>query len=207
MGRPNYHLGFTAASLRPELARILAECYLNVGDWGSATARTLSENLLQCRSMASAVRLERELRQRLQALTKIQIEILARATAQDRASIAWLAATKTITFVSEFSSEVLRDKMAAHDVVLRPSDYENYVEWKSGSHPELAHLQPSSKSKLRQVLLRMLAEAGLLHGGPRGSLGTIQRPVLSPTVTDAIVVENPRRLACFLVPDKEIECL
>jgi hypothetical protein len=206
MGRPSYHLGFTAASLRPELSRILAECYLDLGDWDLASARILSQNLLQSRSAASAVRMERELRQRLLALTKGQIEILARATVPDRASIAWLAATKTIQFVSEFASEVLRDKMSAHDTILRPSDYENYVESKSGFHPELVGLRPSSKNKLRQVLLRMLVEAGLLYSGPRGSLGTIQRPVISPTVTDAIAADDPRGLACFLVPDKEIEC-
>ena len=46
----NFSLSFTAASLRPELARIVADCYLKAGDWGTAKKQVLSENALQCRS-------------------------------------------------------------------------------------------------------------------------------------------------------------
>lgn len=196
-----YNLSFTAASLRPELARIVAECYLEVGDWDLARARILSSNALQCRSAGSAVRLERELRQRLETLTLGQITLLAQATAEDRAAIAWLAACKHILFAHEFATEVLRDKIIAHDPVLRHSDYEAYVESKGLSHPELAQLTPSSKIKIRQVLMRMLTEAGLLAKG--GSLGMIQRPTLSPVVMRVVTADSPSWLAAFLVPDVE----
>jgi hypothetical protein len=69
----NYHLSFTAASLRPELARIVAEYYLELGNWDLSKERILSSNALQCRSASSAIRLERELRQRLETLTVDQI--------------------------------------------------------------------------------------------------------------------------------------
>ena len=70
----DYNLGFTAASLRPELARIIAEAYLaGGGDWEVAKTRVLSSNALQSRSASSAVRMERELRQRLATLTLRQI--------------------------------------------------------------------------------------------------------------------------------------
>ncbi len=137
-----------------------------------------STNALQYRSVSSAVRIERELSQRLAKLNRAQLSLLAKATAEDRAHIAWLAACKHIPFVFEFASEVLREKLAAHDTILRPSDYEAYVEHKAISHPEIAHLQPSSKNKVRQILLRMLAEAGLLAKGT--ALGTVQRPAVSP---------------------------
>ncbi len=104
-----YNLGFTAASLRPELARIIAEHYLAACDWSEAKRRVLAANALQCRSAASAIRLERELRQRLQTLNHEQIELLAHGTAEDRAAIAWLAACKHTPFVFDFATEVLRD--------------------------------------------------------------------------------------------------
>ena len=197
-----YNLSFTAASLRPELARIVAECFLATGDWNLAKERILSSNALQCRSAASAIRLERELRQRLGTLTHNQLILVAQATAEDRAALAWLAACKHIQFAFEFAAEVLRDKLAAHDPVLRPSDYEAYVENKGLSHPELARLTSSSKNKVRQVLLRMLAEAGLLAAG--SAMGTIQRPVLSPAVVRVVTSDRPDWLAGFLVPDTEI---
>ena len=196
-----YNLSFTAASLRPELARIVAECFLAVGDWELVKAQILSTNALQCRSASSTDRLERELQQRLQTLTREQLLLVAQATAEDRTAIAWLSVCKRSPFACEFAAEVLRDKLAAHDAVLRPSDYESYVEHKSLTHPELARLTPSSKSKIRQVLLKMLTEAGLLVSVRDGA---IQRPALSPAVVRVVTSDNPRWLAGFLVPDAEI---
>src|ERR1022692_3869963 len=85
--RTPYNLSFTAASLRPDLARIVAESYLAVGDWDLAKARVLSSNALQCRTAGGAERQERELRLRLKCLTHVQLTLLARATAEDRAAI------------------------------------------------------------------------------------------------------------------------
>src|SRR4051812_1833353 len=109
--RTSYKLGFTAASLRPELARIVAEYYLETGDWDVAKEHILSSNALQSRSTSSAVRLEGELRQRLRTLTHDQIVLLAHSTAEDRAAVAWLATIKHICFAFEFAAEVLREKL------------------------------------------------------------------------------------------------
>jgi len=84
----SYNLSFTAASLRPELARIVAECYLQAGDWDLAKDRVLASNALQCRTTAGAERQEREMRRRLVCLTKDQITLLAHATSDDRAAMA-----------------------------------------------------------------------------------------------------------------------
>jgi hypothetical protein len=205
INRQKYNLSFTAAPLRPDLARVVAESYLAVRDWDKGKDLILSSNALQCRSASSAVRLERELRQRLGKLTDAQITLLAHATIDDRAAMAWLAAVKHISFVFQFAAEVLREKLAIHDPVLRNSDYETYWDGKSVSHPELAQLADSSKSKIQQVLLRMLGEAGLLV--PGAALGTIRRPILSPAVARAITSDNPCWLAAFLVPDSEIDHL
>ena len=196
-----YNLSFTAASLRPELARIIAEYYLAVGNWAEAKDRVLTSNALQCRSAASSIRLERALRQRLQTLNHEQINLLAQGTAEDRAAIAWLAACKHIPFVFEFATEILREKLVSHDPVLRNSDYEAYVESKALLHPEIDRLTATSKNKVRQVLLRMLVEAGLLETGK--GLGIIQHPVVSPAVVSAVTSDNPDWLAAFFIPQHQ----
>jgi hypothetical protein len=197
-----YNFSFIGASLRPELARIVAESYLDAGDWSVVKERILSSNALQSRSASSAVRMERELRQRVQTLTHDQIVILAQGIAEDRAAMTWLGALKHVVFAFEFATDVLREKLATQDPILRHSDYESFVESKSVSHPELAQLANSSKNKIRQILLLMLVEANLLRGGI--ALGTIQRPLLSPRVHGAITSDSSRWLAGFLVPDAEI---
>ncbi len=116
--------------------------------------------------------------------------------------MAWLAVLKHAAMVYDFAAEVLRDKLSAHDPVLRPSDYEAFVHQKSPAHPELIQLTASSKNKIRQVLLRMLLEAGILKEG--SALGLIQRPVLPPGQFRVIASDSPHWLAGFLVPDTEI---
>ncbi len=197
-----YNLSFTAASLRPELARIIAECYLELSDWGATKDRILTSNALQARSRASGIRMERELRQRIQTLTPEQLGLLADSTIEDRAAMSWLAMIKYNKLPLDFAAETLREKLAEHDPVLRPSDYEAFVEAKASAYPELSNAADTTKAKVQRVLLRMLTEAGLLGGGP--AFGTVQRPVLSPAVTAAIRADDPRWLAGFLVPETEM---
>lgn len=200
-----YNLGFTAASLRPELARIVAEIYLTEQDWSAAKRRVLDTNALQARSATSGIRLEREFRQRLMTLTPEQISLLVESPTEDRTAIAWLAAIKQYPFLFEFAAETLRDKLAARDEVLRPSDYEQYVETKAAAHPEIANLSPMSRGKVKRVLMRMLREVGILTRG--AALGAIQRAVLSPRVQASVMADSPKWLAAFLVPDSEIGAL
>ena len=67
---------FSATLLRSEFARIVAEHYLDGGEWTTAKARILATNALQCDSTASAIRIEGELRRRLQPLTEAQLRLL-----------------------------------------------------------------------------------------------------------------------------------
>ena len=197
-----YSLSFTAASLRPELARVVAEHFLNLGDWDVVRRDILATNALQARTPSSGIRLERELRQRVMTLTTEQLRLLSNGSADERASMSWLAMLKYNAFVFEFAAQSLRDKLAARDATLRPSDYETFIDSKSTAHPELFGLKESSRRKVRAVLRRMLTEAGLLV--PGDALGTLQRAVPSPSVLAAIRSDSPSWLAGFLFPDAEI---
>lgn len=198
-----YSLSFTAASLRPELARIIAEDFLETGDWELTKKRVLASNALQARSRNSAVRLERELRQRLQVLTPEQLALLAHSDSEDRAAMAWLAMVKHNAFVFAFAAELLRHKLATHEPVLHRSDYESFFEDKAIGHPELAGLAETTRAKLRSVLLRMLTEVGMLAKRP--ALGTIQRPPLSFRAKQAIIADSADWLAGFLLTAAEIK--
>ena len=68
----------------------------------------------------------------------------------------------------------------------------------AGLRPELA---PSSQQKVRSALLQMLRDAGLLVGkaGKGGTLGTVQRPLLSPHVQELVTSDDPALLAGFLL--------
>lgn len=195
-------LSFSAASLRPELVRVVAEAFLETGSWAAARDQIIARNSLQLRSPASAVRMERELRQRLMHLTMAELTLAAQGNADERKAIAWLAAQKGSSFVYDFATDVLRGKLAALDPMLRASDYENFLTAQGAAHPEVLSLTPSSQTKIRSVLMTMLREAGIARNAGRNL--HISRPVVPPSVYAAVLADAPHWLAGFLVPDSEI---
>jgi hypothetical protein len=137
-------------------------------------------------------------------LTGEQITYLADASTDDAVAIAWLAACKRIPFVHDFAVDVLREKLANHDNVLRHSDYEHYLTLKRGEHPELNKLTELSKSKTKQVMYKMLAEASITHEVAGQDDSIIQRPPLSYAVTELVVRDDRTWLRAFLIPDNEL---
>jgi hypothetical protein len=197
-----YCLSFTAAGLRPELAAVIAAIHLEEqGDWARTKSRVLERNALQARSASTGKRLESELRQRLQGLTKPQLQLLARGTSEERSAMAWLAVLKRIQIAAELSRDVLLEKLSSLDPVLRRSDMAAFYEDRERHHPELGALAPSSQQKVRSALLQMLRDAGLLAGkaSKGGTLGTVQRPLLSPQVQELVASDDPALLVGFLL--------
>lgn len=200
---PNsYSFGFTSASLRPELTGLVAEVFAKCGSWEKTHEHILETNALQCRSKASGVRLERELRQRLETLSPAELELLLHGALETRVAVSWLAAVKRYAFLFDFVSERLRSKIEHQDTVLRVSDYEVFVEEKATHHPEVERLSDSTSTKIRQVMLRMLREVGILREG--SDLGALERPLMPYEVEDAIRGEDARWLGAFLIPDSQI---
>ena len=197
-----YHFGFTAASLRPELSLLLVEEFFKSGSWERTREQVLARNTLQCRSKASTLRLERELRQRLETLTEGQLALLRSGTLETRITLSWLATIKRYSFLRDVAVEVVRSKIEQRDAVLRPADYELFLEEKSASHPEIDSLSPSTRGKVRRVVLRMLREVGILSRGPE--FGTLRPPLIPPEVEAVVRADDPRNLAAFLVPDNLI---
>lgn len=197
-----YCLSFTAAGLRPELAAVIAGIHLEEhGDWGRTKTTVLERNALQVRSASTGKRLESELRQRLQCLNARQMELLAKGTSDERIAMAWLAVLKRIQIAADLSRQVLLAKLNSLDPVLRRSDMATFYEDCERDHPELTALAPSSQQKVRSALLQMLRDAGLLAGkaGKGGTLGTVQRPLVSPQVQELVAGDDPALLAGFLL--------
>jgi len=171
------------------------------GDWARTKTAVLERNALQARSASTGKRLESELRQRLQGLTIPQLQLLAQGTSEERSAMAWLAVLKRIQIAAELSRDVLLEKLRSLDPVLRRSDMAAFYENRERDHPELGALAPSSQQKVRSALLQMLRDAGLLAGkaGKGGTLGTVQRPLLSPQVQELVASDDPALLVGFLV--------
>lgn len=181
---------------------MIAGVHLEVeGDWALTRAAVLERNALQARSAKSSKVLETELRQRLQCLTAPQLQLLAQGTSDERSAMAWLAVLKRIQIAADLTRQVLVSKLSSQDPVLRRSDMAAFYEDCERDHPELAALAPSSRQKVRSALLQMLRDVGLLVGkaGQGGTLGTVQRPLLSPKVQELVTSDDPALMAGFLL--------
>lgn len=194
--KTDYTLGFTAASLRPELMRVMAEVFAEAGDWTLTKERVLSANLLQANSHTTLLRFERELRGRLKTLTYKQLRLLITGQQEDRLAMSWLASVKKYPFLLHAAQRLLRPRLDVHEEVLHPSDLEAFMKEEADIHPQLKTVSESSRGKIRRVLLSMLRELGVLTPGP--GLGRLQSPYLPPESLQAVLEDDPVWLCAFL---------
>ena len=64
--------------------------------------------------------------------------------------------------IADFARTVIADRVATKRSDLGPIDFDRFVEAQAISHPELDDISPTTHAKLRQVLMRMLKEAGFI---------------------------------------------
>lgn len=198
-----YILSFTAASLRlnemvkvAKTAKEEGESDLNVVKesgvvFGSVKNRTTDREF-------------REIRKRLEKLTPDQKNILINADLNSQKQIAFLAVCKHYTFIRDFTIEVIRDKVLVFDYQLHESDYNSFINSKILLHPELEEFSESTRKKAKQVMYRILEQAGIINNAVEK---TIQPQILQQGVINALLKEDPVWLKIFMMSDKDIKQL
>ncbi len=170
-----YDVAFTAGGLLLRESLILAERYRQLGDWQAVRLAVCDENLLQARTVSSMNRVGREVVQRLQTLRETELEFLLDASPQEQAWLLWVAICRRYALIADFAVEVLRERYLSLKADLNFEDFDAFFHHKADWHPALESVRPVTRDKLRQVLFRMLREAGLL-----GSNHMIHAAMLSP---------------------------
>ncbi len=187
-----YNMSFTAAALLHQPSVLFASLYSSFGDWQAVRSRVLADNLLQARTRNTAHRICREVVARLGPLSEDPLAVLVKGPAMDQAHILWTAICKRYRFIHDFAVEVIHEKFLAMDLDLTYADYDVLYNQKAEWHEGLAGIRPSTRAKLRQVLFRMLREAGLLSKQNR-----ILPVLLSPAVEKSVMEDPELSLATF----------
>jgi hypothetical protein len=107
-------------------------------------------------------------------------------------------------FVRQFVLTVLRPKALALDFRIMPSDFTGFMHRESMEHDEIEALTDKSVAKIRQVLLRMLAEASLIDS-TRGLMLTPAMP--SRALAKVVAKTDINQLRWLLVADEDIRHL
>lgn len=187
-----YALSFTTGGLLERESAILSPVYVEHRDWAKVRDVAVEENLLQARTYQTGVRLVRETVQRMSALSDREVEILADVTASERGHIMWAAACRRYDLIGEFAEEVLRERFLTLAGTVSHEDYDSFYRAKAMWHDELDEVTDLSYKKLRQVLFKMMVEAGLLT--PQG---IIEPVLLTARVADCLTQRTPSDIRFF----------
>lgn len=187
-----YALAFTTGGLLAREAAILAPIYAELRDWAKVRDTAVEKNLLQARTRSTGVRRVRETVNRLSVLSDRELEILADVTASERGHLMWAAACRRYELIGEFAEEVLRERFLTLARTVSYEDYDSFYRAKAMWHDELDDLTDLSYKKLRQVLFKMMVEAGLLT-----MQGAIEPVLLSARVTACLNERTPSDIRFF----------
>ena len=199
MRNDSYILSFTAAGVLRTESVLLAKLHGRLGDWEEVRAKAVSDNLLQARKSASAVRICRELVLRLQGLSPAELAVLREGTGPEQDQLLWIAICRRYRLIAEFALEVLRERFLDFGPPLKLSDFDTFYNRKADWSAELEEPALTTRKKLRQVLFRMLREVGLISAN-----GSIQPALLSERLCRVVSQTRPIDLRYFPVFESDL---
>ncbi|MGE1154366.1 DUF1819 family protein [Pseudomonas kitaguniensis] len=195
-----YRLSFTTGGLFLQEAPLVVERYLALRDWKQTREQVRGENLLQVRTAAAATRISKELIARLELLDSEELRFLVGGSLREQRYLLWAATCRRYAFIRDFASEVLREHYLLMRRQLTTSDYDAFFNSKALWHAELDELAPSTQSKLRQNLFRMLRDADLIS-----TQHQIQPVLVTPALARLLARHDNEQLLIFPAADHELK--
>lgn len=202
MSNGRYSMSFSTGSLLHHESVKLAALYLDLGAWNSVRDKVIAENLLQSRTLNTLKRVCQEIVSRLKTLNRGEIEFLVDANHQEQAWILWIAVCRRYRFIADFAVEVLREHYITLQTDLGREDFDAFFNRTSEWRTELNEISPATRSKLRQVLFKMLREADILTAS-----NTINGTMLSPGLLAAISPGKRQDVLYFPVLESDLDRL
>lgn len=200
MSNKKYGMSFTTGGLFHRESVEVATLYLDLGDWSSVRDKVIAENLLQTRAMSTLKRNCREITSRLKMLNSDEIRLLIDGDSQEQAYLLWISVCRRYSFIADFSVEVLRERYLTLKTDLTHEDFDSFFNQKAEWHDELDTLTPATVGKLRQVLFKILREAGLLTTDC-----IINNATLSSRLLSVVGGRNSRDLSYFPIFESDLK--
>ena len=195
-----YSMSFTSGTLFHTESVKLAGLYLELSDWNLVRDRVIAENLLQARTQNTLKRICREVISRLKKLNQAELECLVEGSHQEQAYLLWIAVCRRYSFIADFAIEVLRERYITLKTDLTQEDFDAFFNRKSEWHNELDRLTQATRSKLRQVLFKILREADLLTCS-----NMINAAMLSPGMLKLLQYGRAREALYFPVFESDLK--
>ena len=162
MENNKYHAELSSGSLLIPESRKVAELILQNADEAAWQRFITVDNELQKRSPASARRQGRLLRNRLECVSPNLLRIIVTGSNEAATQALLAAAIKHSRLLGDFMDTVIRQHLRVFETSLAANDWAKFLEDCAKHAPEVEGWAPSTKKKLGQVVIRILAEAKYL---------------------------------------------
>ena len=188
-----YRMSFSVGGLMLNESLAIAQAYSPGEPWSRAREHLLGQGTSSLPKMASQTRALREVYDRIGHLSDAERHyLLTEADRAEQQAMIWLAICRTYRFVAEFAVEILSERYQSWRLELGHEVFDRFLADKADSDPGLAKLSPSTCAKLRQVLFRIMREAGLQSAEAR-----LQSVWLSGRMMRLIEEHDPAELRFF----------
>lgn len=153
------------------------------------------DNVLQKGSPATATRQARLIRFRLESISPSLWPLVADGDKEVAMQALFAAALKHSDLLSDFVREVVADHVRRLEMTLSPREWEQFLAGCQARDPVVGTWSESTRRKLLQVVLRILAEARCLES--TRSLRLLQ-PHIHPAVTKSLQDAGEQRLLALM---------
>jgi hypothetical protein len=158
-----YKADITAGALKVSESRIIADLLLRGVDeegWNNAIIR---QNVLQTRNPATAIRLARLIRGRLELMDAGLWRMILESNRTVATHAVLAAAIKHSPLLGDFLDLVVREQYRIFNPALSNKLWDNYLDDCRGRDPDMPLWNESTRMRLRSSVYQSLAQAGFIE--------------------------------------------
>lgn len=188
-----YKMSFTTGGLFVNESVEVARLHETGRAWMLTINKAMNDGATRLPKAASNRRTLREIANRVSCLTDEERQFLIEdADRPEREALLWLATCRAYGFVREFALEVVQERLTSYRPDLPLDAFDRFFDEKAEVHSSLEKISPSTRAKLRQVLFRMMREAGIVD-----AQGAIRPAYLSSRLQALITKHDPSDIFVF----------
>jgi hypothetical protein len=168
-----YRADITAGSLKLPESRTIADLLLRgVGEDGWKNA-IVKDNVLQARNPATAIRLGRLIRKRMELMDAELWRLVRDGSAIVATHAVLAAAVKHSTLLGDFLDLVVREQYRMFAKALTDKLWADYLDDCQGRDPDMPRWNDSTRRRLSSTVFQILAQAGYIASTKTKQLQTV----------------------------------
>lgn len=184
----DYSASLTAEPLLYSETKTLAELLLQGESLESIKQRNLQENLIMHKRTGSLKRVTTPIIRRLKAMSDDILQAFLESDDYNAKIILLYIICNTDRLVRDFITSIYGDKVLIQSDKIVKADIEQYFESVYSESDKLLNCSDQTKAKLKQTLMKILADAGLVT--KQGSDFPITTPIISERTRSTILADG-----------------